>query len=47
MCGHVESTWDSRSAYSVLVGKHEGKRLPGRPRRRLVDNIKVDFYEAG
>ena len=43
MCGHVARTWDSRGAHSVLLGKHEGNRLPGRPRRRLVDNIKVDF----
>jgi len=36
MCGHG-------GAYSVLAGKHEANRLPGRPRCRLVNDIKVDF----
>ena len=31
----------SRNAYRVLVGKHEGKRPLGRPRRRWEDNIKM------
>jgi len=31
----------------VLVGKHEGKRPHGRPRRRWEDNIKVDLQEMG
>ena len=30
-----------------LVGKHEGKRLLGRPRRRWEDNIKMDLQEVG
>jgi hypothetical protein len=30
----------------VLVGKPEGKRLLGRPRRKWDDNIKMDFYEV-
>ena len=33
--------------YRVLVGKPEGKRLLGRPRRRWEDNIKMDFQEVG
>jgi hypothetical protein len=33
--------------YRVLVGKPEGKRPLGRPRRRLGDNIKMDLQEVG
>ena len=33
--------------YRVLVRKPEGKRLLGRPRRRWVDNIRMDLQEAG
>jgi hypothetical protein len=33
--------------YRVLVGKPEGKRPPRRPRRRWVDNIKMDLQEVG
>jgi len=33
--------------YRVLVGKPEGKRPLGRPRRRWEDNIKMDFQEVG
>jgi hypothetical protein len=36
-----------RNAYRLLVGKPEGKRPLGRPRRRLVDNIKMDLLEIG
>jgi hypothetical protein len=36
-----------RNAYRILVGKPEGKRPPGRPRRRWVDNIKMDLREIG
>jgi hypothetical protein len=36
-----------RIAYRILVGKPEGKRPLGRPRRRWVDNIKIDFREIG
>jgi hypothetical protein len=36
-----------RVAYSISVGKPEGKRPLGRPRRRLVDNIKMDIREIG
>ena len=37
----------SRNAYRVLVGKREGKRLLGRPRRRWEDNIKMNLREVG
>ena len=33
--------------YRVLVGKPEGRRLLRRPRRRLVDNIRMDLQEVG
>jgi hypothetical protein len=36
-----------RNAYRLLVGKPEGKRPLERPRRRWVDNIKMDFREIG
>jgi hypothetical protein len=36
---------EKRNAYTILVGKKEGKRLLGRPRRRWMDNIKVDLVE--
>jgi hypothetical protein len=36
---------DKRIAYRVLVGKPEGKRLLGKPRRRWVDNIKIDLRD--
>jgi hypothetical protein len=38
---------ENRNAYSLLVGKPEGKRLPGRPRRRWVDNIRMNLGEVG
>jgi hypothetical protein len=36
---------EGRGVYRVLVGKPEGKRLLGRPRRRWEDNIKEDLQE--
>jgi hypothetical protein len=36
-----------KNAYRILVGKPEGNRPLGRPRRRWVDNIKIDFRETG
>jgi hypothetical protein len=36
---------EKTNAYRILVGKPEGKRLLGRPRRRWVDNIKMDLRE--
>jgi len=38
---------ERRSVYRVLVGKSEGKRPFGRPRRRWKDNIKMDLKEVG
>jgi hypothetical protein len=38
---------EKRNAYRILVGNPEGKRSLGRPRRRWVDNIKMDFGEIG
>ena len=38
---------EGRGVYRVLVGKPEGKRLLGRPRRRWEDNIKMDLQEVG
>jgi hypothetical protein len=35
------------NAYRILVGKSEGKRTLGRPRRWWVDNIKMDLREIG
>ena len=36
-----------RGVYTVLVGKQEGKKPLGRPRRRWVDNIRMDHQEVG
>jgi hypothetical protein len=36
---------EKRNAYRLLVGKPVGKRLPGRPRGRWVDNIKIDLVK--
>ena len=38
---------EGRGVHRVLVGKREGKRPMGRPRRRWEDNIKVDLKEVG
>jgi hypothetical protein len=38
---------EKRGAYRALVGKPEGRRPLGRPRRRWEDNIKMDFLEVG
>ncbi|KAJ4438503.1 hypothetical protein ANN_14448 [Periplaneta americana] len=45
--GHVAHMGESRNAYGVLVGRPEGKRPSGRPRRRWEDNIKIDLREVG
>ena len=37
---------EERGVYRVLVGKPEGKRPLGRPRRRWVDNIRIDLQEV-
>ena len=45
--GHVARMEERRGVYRVLVGKPEGKRPLGRPRRRWEDNIKMDLQEVG
>ena len=45
--GHVAHIEQSRNAYRVLVGKPEGSRPLGRPRRTWEDNIKMDLMENG
>jgi len=46
MGGHVACIGERRGVYRVLVGKPEGKRPLGRPRRRWEDNIKMDLEEV-
>ena len=45
--GHVARMDEERGACRVLVGKPEGKRPVGRPRRRWVDNIRMDLQDVG
>ena len=45
--GHVARMGEGRGVCRVLVGKPEGKRPVGRPRRRWEDNIKMDLQEVG
>jgi len=45
--GHVARMREDRDVHRVLVGKHEGKRPLGRPRRRWEDNIKMDLQDVG
>jgi len=45
--GHVARRGEDRGVHRVLVGKPEGKRPLGRPRRRWEDNIKMDLQEVG
>ena len=44
---HVAHMGEGRGVHRVLVGKPEGKRPMGRPRRRWEDNIKIDLQEVG
>jgi hypothetical protein len=44
---HVARIGEKRNAYILLVGKPEGKRPLGRPRRRRVDNIRIYLGEVG
>jgi hypothetical protein len=44
--GHVARMGEKRTAYRLLLGKTEGKRLLGRPIRRWVDNIRMDLGEV-
>jgi hypothetical protein len=43
----VASMGKGRGVYRILVGRTEGRRPPGRPRRRWEDNIKMDLREIG
>jgi len=45
--GHVARMGWGRGVFRVLVGKSEGKRPLGRPRRRWEDNIKMDLQGVG
>ena len=45
--GHVARMGEGREVYRVLVGKPEGKRPLGRPRRKWEDNIRMDLQEVG
>jgi hypothetical protein len=47
MGGSCSTNGEKRNAYRLLVGKPEGKRPLGRPRRRWVDNIGMDLGEVG
>jgi hypothetical protein len=40
---HVARVWEGRGAYRILVGRPEGRRPLGRPRRRWEDNIKMNL----
>jgi hypothetical protein len=44
---HVTCVGEKRNAYRILVGKPEGKRPLGRPKRRWEDNNKMDLREIG
>jgi hypothetical protein len=43
----IEFPNNQKNAYTLLVGKPEGRRPPGRPRRRCGDNIRMDLVEVG
>jgi hypothetical protein len=45
--GHVARIGEKRNAYRLLVGKPEGRRPLGRPRRRWLNNIRMDLVEVG
>jgi hypothetical protein len=45
--GHLARMGEKRNVYKLLVGKPEGRRPLGRPRRRWIDNIKMDLLEIG
>jgi hypothetical protein len=45
--GHVARIGEKRNVYRLLVGKPEGMRPQGRPRRRWIDNIKMGLLEIG
>jgi hypothetical protein len=45
--GHIARMRGKRDAYRILVGRPEGRRPLGRPRRKWEDNIKIDLQEVG
>jgi hypothetical protein len=47
LAGHVARMGGKRGAYRILLGRPDGRRPRGRPRRRLEDNIKMDLQEVG
>jgi hypothetical protein len=47
MGGPCSTNGEKSNAYRLLVGKPEGKRPLGRPKRRWVDNIKMNLGEVG
>jgi hypothetical protein len=44
---HVAQMGEKRNVYRLLVGKPDGKRPLGSPRRRWMDNIRMDLVEVG
>ena len=44
--GHVTLMGEEKEVYRVLLGKPEGRRPLGRPRRKWVDNIRMDLQEV-
>jgi hypothetical protein len=47
LAGHVARMGEVRGVYNILVGRPEGRRPLGRPRRRWEDSIKMDLREIG
>jgi hypothetical protein len=45
--GHIARTGEKRNTYRLLVGKPEGRTPLGRPRRRWLDEIRMDLVEVG
>jgi hypothetical protein len=45
--GHIARMAEKRNAYRILLGKPEGKRPLGIPRRRWEENIKIELRETG
>jgi hypothetical protein len=46
LAGHVSRMGEKRGAYKILMGRPEGRRPLGRPRRRWEDNIKMDTQDV-
>jgi hypothetical protein len=47
LAGHVARMGEKKNTYRLLVGKPEGRRPLGRPRRSWVDSIRMDLVEVG